>query len=901
MALARQVEISGNVGTVAIETIMKDLGFKAKQVADGSGMVMPAVFDIEAALWTLDAKRKASQRLNRRFAKHNHLFAKVAFSEPDPASGRLSVDFDAGPTVGLRVEGIKLRMGELKKYLGLPSVERQATDYLGEAERRLKNKFQSEGRYHASVSLKRKSVPGKPEANAATIECIVKNPSVVRISDISIKSGGQLDERDLYKAAKTDFGAFFVRSPKGTPEFLDNIRGHVLSRCLAQGYADAKAKYEWDKTSKRPTLLVTVAEGRRAMLSDIIIRFETNNQAVIKEIRSRLFDYFGVPAISRDGAEQFEFLHPRVDWAGEKQAMTPMRWEMSADADKLSLPDPIPFVKIDIAAIKSEMQTAMASIGVQSPAVEIQVETGAGSHVSVTLSVPQQPTERLARIIIQGLEHTKADFIRTEMRPAPNKPGIYFGQPLVASSITGARTSLGKLGIFSSIDARSASEADSSAGQPSIWAPGDYLFQFKERPLWNYSSSFSYDKGTGYQIGAGAQRINLGGTAKTLDYSIRAGDGTLNSPFLRDLFPTGDQNRSLDVYSIGYSDPWFFPDSWLNEGDSPLMSKWLKSRGLLRADLAYIKERQNAYLIFRRRMVSSLEWRLRDTMGDVKTIRLGYRLESAGINGPSEEEMMYAVRSPAHSIFSIPSAQFIWDTRDHPFDPRRGGLTTLLLETALKALGTSSNSTFIKADFRQSWNFPVGKGAKHGVVSLAFRFGVARPTSSSSLEMPLSERFFAGGPGTHRGIEPDQLGPFHYILDREQKPPYGPIIGPDGEEVYQAVPIGGQGIALANLDYRFPLPVIGQWIGGELFIDSGEIYGRVREFESLEAKMPPFPHWRTSVGLGLVLKLGGFPIKIEYAWDARKILGKTDGNETYVEYVKRTRLKSLLVSAGVQF
>ena len=64
--------------------------------------------------------------------------------------------------------------------------------------------------------------------------------------------------------------------------------------------------------------------------------------------------------------------------------------------------------------------------------------------------------------------------------------------------------------------------------------------------------------------------------------------------------------------------------------------------------------------------------------------------------------------------------------------------------------------------------------------------------------------------------------------------------------------------------------------------------------------MPPFPHWRTSAGTGLILKLGGFPIKIEYAWDIRKMMGKQD-NEVYGRYAERSRLKNLLVSAGFQF
>lgn len=57
----------------------------------------------------------------------------------------------------------------------------------------------------------------------------------------------------------------------------------------------------------------------------------------------------------------------------------------------------------------------------------------------------------------------------------------------------------------------------------------------------------------------------------------------------------------------------------------------------------------------------------------------------------------------------------------------------------------------------------------------------------------------------------------------------------------------------------------------------------------------PFPPFRTTPGIGLIFKLG-FPIKIEYATDWKRILGRP---RTAIE--RDTQLKSLLISAGFQF
>jgi len=57
----------------------------------------------------------------------------------------------------------------------------------------------------------------------------------------------------------------------------------------------------------------------------------------------------------------------------------------------------------------------------------------------------------------------------------------------------------------------------------------------------------------------------------------------------------------------------------------------------------------------------------------------------------------------------------------------------------------------------------------------------------------------------------------------------------------------------------------------------------------------PFPSWRTTVGVGLIFKIG-IPLKIEYAQDLKKLLNQY---RTPIEI--QTELKGVLVSAGYQF
>jgi outer membrane protein assembly factor BamA len=244
-------------------------------------------------------------------------------------------------------------------------------------------------------------------------------------------------------------------------------------------------------------------------------------------------------------------------------------------------------------------------------------------------------------------------------------------------------------------------------------------------------------------------------------------------------------------------------------------------------------------------------------------------------------------------IISAPFIHFLRDLRDSPFDPTRGTLFSAKLELANQLFGTSTNSSFVKLDVRHQWNWPIGHSAEAGVVAVGVRVGVADPTASTAENFPLSERFFAGGPFTHRGVEPDSLGPRGSV----------PILDPatrnykyssTGNPITALIPLGGQGLALINIDYRFP--VYSTWLWGEVFCDSGQVYASLKRPESRLIGAPqPYPPFRTALGAGLIFKLG-IPIKIEYAADLKRILGKSRTREE-----QETELHGVLVSAGFQF
>jgi outer membrane protein assembly factor BamA len=113
--------------------------------------------------------------------------------------------------------------------------------------------------------------------------------------------------------------------------------------------------------------------------------------------------------------------------------------------------------------------------------------------------------------------------------------------------------------------------------------------------------------------------------------------------------------------------------------------------------------------------------------------------------------------------------------------------------------------------------------------------------------------------------------------------------------------VGGQGLALVNLEYRFPL--IRPTVWGEIFVDSGQVYESLTRPPASELAFQAggetpsaaFPPFRTALGLGLIFKIG-IPLKIEYAVDLNRILGRPQSQRD-----RDTQRRSLMISAGFHF
>jgi len=914
-ALVRAVEVAGNPAPYTREEILR-----FTRLVPGRTLWNPAV------------QVATTRNLRTRFQGDQRYEAQIDLQWD--AHGTVTVTVAAGPKVFLEREGDGLGFGtSLKDLIPLVRADRYSPELLDEGDRRLVRYFRTKGFLDAQVGhrreLTRTSPPGFEEV---TVTYTIARGVRTHLAEVRFEGNAAFTGAELAKAANLPGGFLTLGSPRATPDLLDALEARVKALYLGRGYTETTLRRQLEQKDGRTGLVFRIHEGPQRLLQWVKLELPPGGFGDPWGLGGCLALIFSDKATVLTGADETRtYLSDRPAMAGLRGTLTRSRPAGPAEPMvlTLTLDRPIPLLKGDLARVFTAIkQQRLPALGMVRPLVRLNLETADGG-TGVRIQVPAQPIEEVRRLIVSGSDKTRARAVLRETQLQP-------GAPLDTDQLSRAQARLSYLGAFQRVDLKSlvadqdggeapvpqghpepvpqghpepvpeghqepvpeghqeavpeGPKQPAPAGPPAPWKEGDLQLTLEERPPYVLSSSFGYDRSQGYHVGLGVQQLNVGGMGRTMDYAVRAGNGTIRNPTLARMFPTGAYNRSVDSFTVGYTDPWFAPG---------LLRRWLPDRTQFRSEGAYIQEEQSLYELRRRRFMNSLQWSLTPQV----SFLLGYRWERVDVGstqpGITADELAIVARYPTRTTVSAPFVQVARDTRDNAFDPTRGTYSVARVEFANQLFLTSKNSSFVKLDLRNQWTWPVGYKARAGVVALGLRLGLAKPTASSAENLPLSERFFAGGPFSFRGVEPDALGvqaevPLRDPTGAVEKDAYG-------NPILYATPVGGQGLALINLEYRFPLLPPSVW--GEVFVDSGQVYQSLSRLSAAELAAqaqggPPsaaFPPFRTALGFGLIFKIG-VPLKIEYAADLNRILGRPRSQND-----RETQLKSLLISAGFQF
>jgi outer membrane protein insertion porin family len=400
------------------------------------------------------------------------------------------------------------------------------------------------------------------------------------------------------------------------------------------------------------------------------------------------------------------------------------------------------------------------------------------------------------RIVITGNNRTARDII---------EESLYFDEdePLSLRKISESQSRLYSLNIFDRVDI--------DIPRPdSLQKFQDVLIRLTEAKPYTISYGIGYQS---FDLLRGTFAIsnrNLFGTARTLSLNLRAG------------FREG---RAL----LSYTDPHLFFHHLSNNisGFAEYGERTSFSFHSVGASIQFEKKlsRDRAYLEVGEAPEPLKSVFFRYAFEDIRTFFPEFNINLAAI--PPEDRPFLAIH-----ISSV-STGYVRDNRDNAIDPIQGNYLSSSLQFSSNILG--SGTDFVKTFNQFQYYIPW----RRTVIATSYRLGLAWGFRNTQ-ELPLSQRFFAGGGRTIRGFEQDMAGPLVYELDEN-----GNLVNPE--------PVGGNMLTILNLEYRFP--VYGA-IGAVIFFDYGTVFPEVSTFA--------FSEMRKSAGLGIRYKTPIGPLTVDW-------------------------------------
>jgi outer membrane protein assembly complex protein YaeT len=417
--------------------------------------------------------------------------------------------------------------------------------------------------------------------------------------------------------------------------------------------------------------------------------------------------------------------------------------------------------------------------------------------VDLTVKVLEGPRRVVDQVIVRGNQATRTDIIRRTL-------GIKSGDPIGQSRPYQLESNLYRLGIFSRVDI-------DLTGSP-LDTERDVLVRVEEGKFKSLRYGVGYDSEEKLRGLLGFSDNNIGGEADSLRADMRLSSLDkrfslfFNQPFLGNL-PV-PLNSTLFYFDT--TEPTFRTRRW------GARSEVVKTLSHTRYSLAL----------------------------DYRVVRLKVFDPRVALNSIERQNLPVQVASVIPAV--------LIDHRDDSLVPTRGWSSLAQLQYSFPGIGSKAN--FVKLFLQQTKYVNLGKP---GVLAASLRFGAIEsfttlPTGDPNLPPALpqanvfiDERFFGGGGNTDRAYALDQLG----IRGRTLIQP-----GPGSH----FMPVGGNGLVLANFDYRFP---IAGAFGGTLFFDSGNVWADWRD-----VRLTGSDGFKSGAGFGFRYLSPIGPLRAELGW-----------------------------------
>ncbi len=346
-----------------------------------------------------EAQSRASQRLKKFLVNQGYLGAGVVISRQDydAKSGDvpLTLSVTAGPRVRMETAGAHVSKSRLRKLLPIYAEGAVDEDLLQEGRRNLRNYFQSEGYFNATVDVSSRK---DAQENEQVITYQVSRGDRFRLAGVAF-NGNKYFGASLLEARLKLQPASFASNGRFSQQMMrddaDSIRGLYLSN----GFRDAKVSTDVDDhyRGKRNNLFVTfhISEGPQTRIASLKIE---GNHAI-------------------------------------------------STAALLSVTGSTPGQPYSDSGVSSDRDNILAlyfNEGFPSASMEAQTERAGDNEVKLVYHVAEGRQVEVSKLLLTGYEFTRRGIIARQVTIKP-------GGPLREGEIASTQRQLYNLGVFNNV------------------------------------------------------------------------------------------------------------------------------------------------------------------------------------------------------------------------------------------------------------------------------------------------------------------------------------------------------------------------------------------------------------------------------------------------------------------
>ncbi|HUQ95712.1 MAG TPA: POTRA domain-containing protein [Bryobacteraceae bacterium] len=405
-------------------------------------------------------------------------------------------------------------------------------------------------------------------------------------------------------------------------------------------------------------------------------------------------------------------------------------------------------------------------------------------------------------VLINGLAYTRPSLVKSRIKLVP-------GSPLSLSRMVFSQRRLYDLGIFAKVDMAMQDPAGRTREKR-------VLYQFEE------ASRYSINGGVGVEFGRiGGSATNLSSAAGSSTFAPRVSLGVSRLNFRGYGHTIGLQTRlsTLQRRVLG----------------TYLAPQFQDRENLSLTVTALYDDSHNVRTFSARRFESAVQLGQRYSRAFSAQYRLTFRRVST--SDIIIEPGLIPLFSQAVRV-GLASTTLVYDHRDDPLNATRGIYSSIDISLANRAFGSQPsfgrvlgrNSSY----HRLSRDFVLSRNTTFGYIG-----------NYGSTDIPLPERFFAGGAVSHRAFPENQAGP---------------------RDLTTGFPLGGRALVFNQTELR--VPFFSGHLGGVIFHDAGNVYSDLKAitYRFRQRNDADFDYMVHALGLGVRYRTPIGPVRLDFAY-----------------------------------